>query len=128
MSKRKKANRDVQCETYLMDIARIIAESVLQQTGVEPAVANSVGMLTAERLSFEMGGKYIYFSKELAILKRHREIYRDYRDNNFEELAERYSYTVAYIRDIVRRMHREARRNAQPGLFDQDAAEPGAHA
>jgi Mor family transcriptional regulator len=105
-----------------MDIARVVAESVQVHAGLTEAVANSVGMLAAERLSFELGGKAVYFSKELSILKRHREIYRDYHDNNYAALAEKYGYTESYVRRVVARMHREAMAGAQPGLFDGQAA------
>lgn len=115
-------NKEDRAERALMDIARVVAEVVAAVPGVDVAAANSLGMEVAERVSEELGGQPIYFTKDLSILKRHREIYRDYFDGNYAELAAKYEYSEIYIRRVVSKMHKLDLASRQAGLFQKDAA------
>lgn len=107
-------------ERFLEDLARLAARAAIEQAGVEPTVANAIGLATAEFVSIHCGGSEFYLSKDLAILKRHRDLYAAYCQQSpvdYSELAQRFQLSERYVRSVLSKMIAQARANRQRPLF-----------
>lgn len=79
------------------------------------AVARTVGIENAVRLSADLGGLNYYFPQLDKMLreKRNALIRREFSGTNHKELARRYRLSEVQIREIVARP-----KHQQPGLFE----------
>jgi hypothetical protein len=61
-----------------------------------------LGAEQAEKVADYFSGSQVYFSKNVAIARRHREIRKAFREGaTYRDLGAQYGYTEAHIRNIV---------------------------
>ena len=71
-------------------------------------------------LAHHMGGRQVYFPRDERLMNAIRDnyIYRSFKGDNHQELADANGLTRAQIYNIIARQTQLHRRRIQPGLFD----------
>lgn len=111
--------------SVLDEIARLVAEEAVAVGGLDADLARSIGFAAADKISQHLGGQPLYITRDLAIAKRHREIWHHFTGDNYAELARMFSLAEPYVRQVVARMRSLDRQQRQRDLFSSPASNQG---
>lgn len=102
----------------LSDVADLVAV-VLEDHGVDVALAEQCGAALADRLATHWGGQLINIPKDYRFNLANRDllIYEEFTGNNHGELARKYGMTVRGIYKIIERARKRDLDYRQPKLF-----------
>ncbi|MGH8782092.1 Mor transcription activator family protein [Paraburkholderia sp.] len=91
----------------------------LCERGVHPGIAADMALLVGDSICTEFGGTQIYVPRALTyrLSQRDAEIFREFRGDNFPQLARKYGLSEMQLRNIVRKAIEIERRRSQPALF-----------
>ncbi|MCD4674955.1 MAG: hypothetical protein K8S18_03035 [Desulfobacula sp.] len=72
-------------------------------------VAENIGLSAAKKLLTVFGGEAIYFHKPESVIRaaRDRKIYKEFKIDNYRQLATRYKLTTRQIRVIIQEQRRQ---------------------
>lgn len=107
----------------LADIARTIHEQLMEdpRAKLPHQVAAEVALSVTEHVRRRIGGAATYIprghSYELTL--RDREIWSEFKGDNYSELARKYDITEMRVRQIMAQALRLDRARRQQGLFDE---------
>ncbi|MBO1856820.1 transcriptional regulator [Burkholderia cenocepacia] len=87
--------------------------------GVHPRIAIELALQVGESLAVEFGGTQPYIPRSLPhkLSERDRQIYREFRGDNYAQLARKHGLSEVQIRKIVQRGIDADRRDRQSPLF-----------
>jgi len=87
--------------------------------GVHPHIAIELALLVGESLAVEFGGTQPYIPRTLPhkLSERNRQIYGEFRGDNYAQLARKHGLTEVQIRKIVQQGIDADRRDRQSPLF-----------
>jgi Mor family transcriptional regulator len=105
----------------LADIARTVHEQLMEHPKLRLAhpIAAEVAMSVAESVRKNIGGVATYIPRGTGydLSQRDREIWTDFKGDNYAELARKYDLTEMRIRQIVTHAAKVDRRARQENLF-----------
>lgn len=91
----------------------------LCERGVHPHIATENALLVCESICVEFGGTQPYIPRILPhkLSERDQKIFREFRGDNYHQLARKYDLSEIQIRKIVRRTIEAERGDRQAPLF-----------
>ncbi len=103
----------------LLEIARVVQEQ-LQTDGIPADQARKVALAAADQVRQNYGGTEVYIPKGLALVLSERDwqIWREFRNSNYDALAKQYDITPRHIRRIIERCREEDFLSRQGVLFE----------
>jgi Mor family transcriptional regulator len=113
---------DADYPEILADIAREVHRQLMEdpRANLPYQVAAEVAFSVAEHVRKNIGGAQPYIPKGFIfeVRQRDREIYDDFKGDNYAELARKYGKTEMRIRQIVQYVGQIERAKRQQNLFD----------
>lgn len=108
----------------LADIARTIHARLMDDPRVKLAhpIAAEVAMAVAEHVRKNIGGVATYIPRGInyELTLRDREVWAEFKGDNYAELARKYDLTEMRVRQIVAQAIRLDKAKRQQNLFNQD--------
>lgn len=115
---------DASYPEVLADIARTIHERLMDDPRIRlpHPIAAEVAMSVAEHVRKNIGGVATYIPRGMSyeLTLRDREIWNDFRGDNYHELARKYDITEMRARQIIALATRADKAARQRGLFDTE--------
>lgn len=106
----------------LADIARTIHERLMEDPRIKLAhpIAAEVAMSVAEHVRKNIGGVATYIPRGInyELTLRDREIWAEFKGDNYHELARKYDVTEMRVRQIVAQAMRIDKARRQQNLFE----------
>lgn len=104
----------------VLDDIRAHIEQALAQSAIDELIADDVAVKVFNSMAKHWGGQLIYFPKGIAlkVSNRNKQIWGDFRGNNYVELAKKYDLTVQRIYQIVAECRRIEATQRQGNLFN----------
>ena len=105
----------------LADIARVIHERLISdpRTALEHPVAAEIALACSEHVRAHFGGALIYLPRgnnyELSL--RDREIWLDFKGDNYHELMRKYNLTEVRLRTIIAKGKAQDKATRQKDMF-----------
>lgn len=93
-------------------------ETNLINQGIPKLKAAEIAKFTCDQLRQTFGGEQFYFPKgrELEVILKHHELYKEFSGTNHVALAKKYDMTVPHVYRIVKNVHKEEVDKRQPQL------------
>ncbi|OFJ46404.1 hypothetical protein BA896_021870 [Janthinobacterium lividum] len=106
----------------LADIARTIHERLMEDPRIKLAhpIAAEVAMSVAEHVRKNIGGVATYIPRGMSyeLTMRDREMWADFKGDNYNELARKYDITEMRARQIITQASRADKARRQHSLFE----------
>lgn len=113
----------------LADIARTVHGVLMQdpRTKLEHQLAAEVALTVAEHVRVNIGGVATYIPRGMnyELTLRDRDIWNDFKGDNYAELARKHNVTEMRVRQIIVKATLIDKKTRQKGLFDSES-EPDA--
>lgn len=113
---------DASYPEVLADIARTLHECLMQDPRIKlpHPVAAEVAMKVTEHLRLTIGGAATYIPRGInyELTLRDRQVWADFKGDNYHELARKYDLTEMRVRQIVNLAMRADKARRQQSLFE----------
>jgi Mor family transcriptional regulator len=109
----------------LLEDLQDVAERALIDADVPKPVAAIAANALVDRLADYWGGQIIAFPRDCRwrLGKLELQMYEQFDGRNYDQLAQRYSYTVRGVRRLINRVRQRLQAEAQRDLFDRTPRE-----
>lgn len=103
----------------LLEFVGQIVHRDLRERGLHPHICQELALLIGESIAIELGGTQIYIPRMLPhkLSERNQQIYREFRGDNYAQLARKHGLSTVQIRKIVAAAIEIDRRDRQSPLF-----------